>query len=253
MDDVQGIVVENSRVVTGYYLITIRLVKSFGKVLPGQFVMLRIPRNTVFLRRPFSIYNYKTRLLSIMYKVVGIGTEALSTLHRDEKVYVLGPLGRGFKKSARRKAILIAGGIGIAGLHLLAKELRQRAVIYFGCESKKEVALLYDLREEMNIYVSTMDGTYGYKGTVVDLLKNRLETIPYNKMEIYACGPEPMLKALKNIIGDIRISCQILVEERMACGLGLCFGCVKKTMDEKEPYKRLCTEGPVFDIWEISL
>jgi len=253
MDDITGTVLENRKILTNIYTISITLQKPCGTIVPGQFVMLQIPRKEIFLRRPFSIYDYRNHVLFLMYKVVGKGTEALCTLRKGEGVKVLGPLGKGFRNNGRKNAILVAGGIGIAGIHLLAKSFNRQVPLLFGCENKKEIALLGNLAKDQNTYIATLDGTYGYTGTVVDLLKHHVISAPHKKVAVYACGPEAMYRALKEVMSPQRVSCQVLVEERMACGLGLCFGCVKKTTDEKEPYKRVCMEGPVFDLWKISL
>ena len=97
-----------------------------------------------------------------------------------------------------------------------------------------------------------MDGSVGFCGTVVELLEHSLPLIG-EKPCVYACGPNAMYASLQRFLASKRIPCQVLVEEHMACGLGLCFGCVKKTVDEREPYKRACVEGPVFDLWQLSL
>jgi len=253
MNDIQGIIVENKRVIPGYYLLTMKLSTPMGKIIPGQFVMLQIPGKEIFLRRPFSIYDYDRDAIAILYKIAGKGTDVLSKANKGEHVQVLGPLGNGFKRNRGMEAVLIAGGIGIAGIHLLAKAFKRNRLLFFGCSNKKEIALLDSLEKGKNTLIATLDGTYGFKGTVVDLLKSHLKTARSRKIKMYACGPEAMFRALKETLEPEKISCEILVEERMACGLGLCFGCVKKTTDEKEPYKRVCIEGPVFDIWKISL
>jgi len=252
MVDTEARIIENTKIVPDYFLLKLKPVKDFGKVRPGQFVMLKIPGNEVFLRRPFSIYDYDRGILTVMYKVAGKGTEILSKTGKDTLTSVLGPLGNGFRVGKRDAYLTIAGGIGIAGIHLLIKELKGKASVFFGCSSNIETALLEDIAH-LNPMVSTLDGSCGYKGNVVEMLKNHLETIENIDQEIFVCGPEGMLKSLKTSIDRNKISCQALVEERMACGLGLCFGCVKKTIDENEPYKRVCKEGPVFDLWEISL
>jgi dihydroorotate dehydrogenase electron transfer subunit len=124
--------------------------------------------------------------------------------------------------------------------------------VFFGCSNRKETALLGSMALHSPA-ISTLDGSWGFKGNVVDLLKEHLRSGKGKDREIFACGPENMVRALKDLIQADRIPCQVLLEERMACGLGLCFGCVKKTLDEKEPYKRVCREGPAFDLWEICL
>ncbi len=236
----------------GYFLLTTKLDKPMGEVLPGQFAMLRIPGKEVFLRRPFSIYDYGDGQVQIMYKVVGKGTEVLSRVVEGDPVKMLGPLGNGFRVEGGRKQILLAGGIGIAGIHLLALKLGGHASLLFGCGSEDECAAAYDpaLPEAQ---VCTIDGTCGYHGTVIDLLAGRMEEERPEGIQICACGPMGMFRALKELLHRERPSCQVLVEERMACGLGLCFGCVTTTLDEREPYKRVCKEGPVFDLWQLSL
>jgi dihydroorotate dehydrogenase electron transfer subunit len=252
MVDTEAQIIENKNIVLDYFLLRLKPVKTFGKVKPGQFVMLKIPGNEVFLRRPFSIYDYDKGILSIMYKVAGKGTEILSKTGNDTLTSVLGPLGNGFRIGKRDVYLVVAGGIGVAGIHFLIKELKEKASVFFGCTSHVETILLEDIMY-LNPAISTLDGSCGYKGNVVEMLKNHIETTKNIDQEIFVCGPEGMLKSLKASIKENIISCQALVEERMACGLGLCFGCVKKTIDENEPYKRVCKEGPVFDLWEISL
>jgi dihydroorotate dehydrogenase electron transfer subunit len=105
----------------------------------------------------------------------------------------------------------------------------------------------------LNPMVSTLDGSYGFEGNVIALLGGYIESTKGEDRQIFVCGPDGMVRNLRKLIERDRTPCQVLVEERMACGLGLCFGCVIKTVDEKEPYKRVCKEGPVFDLWEILL
>ncbi len=252
MVETEAQIIENKNILPDYFLLRLKPVKAFGKVKPGQFVMLKIPGKEVFLRRPFSIYDYERGILTVMYKVAGKGTEILSKTGEDRLTSVLGPLGNGFRVAKRDAYLTVAGGIGIAGIHLLIKELKGKASVFFGCSSHIETAILKDI-EHLNPMVSTLDGSCGYKGNVVEMLNNYLETTEKTDQEIFVCGPEGMLKSLKTSIDKNKTPCQALVEERMACGLGLCFGCVIKTIDENEPYKRVCKEGPVFDLWEISL
>ncbi|MDR2018047.1 MAG: dihydroorotate dehydrogenase electron transfer subunit [Syntrophobacterales bacterium] len=251
MDDIEGRISSNKLIIPNYYLLTIKLSKPMERAVPGQFVMLRIPGGEVFLRRPFGIYHCEGRDLTIMYKVVGKGTERLSSSQGNEIVFVLGPLGKGFHVEKRDRYVVVAGGIGIAGVHSLIKRLNEKATLFFGCSSKEEMTLIEDL-EHLNPYISTMNGSYGYKGDVVALLGAHLQTMKGN-IEIFTCGPGLMLKGLKALIENDRVPCQALVEERMACGLGLCFGCVIETDDEAEPFRRVCKEGPVFDLWQIRL
>jgi dihydroorotate dehydrogenase electron transfer subunit len=187
-----------------------------------------------------------------MYKVVGKGTESLSRTGKKEKVSVLAPLGKGFIIRKRKIYLVVAGGIGIAGVHALIKRLGKRAVVFFGCNNSAELPLL-DSNACINPYVSTLDGSYGFHGNIAQLLAKQMDSLRNKDIEIFACGPENMLRALKELLEPEHTPCQASFEERMACGLGLCFGCVKKTVDEEEPYKRVCKEGPVFDLWQVCL
>jgi len=220
-------------------------------IRPGQFVMLKVPSSEVFLRRPFSVYDYRRGLLSVLYKVAGKGTAALAEARARQRVMVLGPLGNGFTVLAGHEAIVVAGGIGIAGVSLLWSKLRGKKSLFWGCASDAEAGLVNDMIS-CEPYVSTMDGSLGRKGSVVDLLDQHIAVLN-RPAQVFACGPEPMFVSLRDLLKDERIPCQVLLEERMACGLGVCFGCVRKTLDEAEPYKRVCKEGPVFDLWQISL
>ena len=252
MIDTEARIIENKNIATNYFLLRLTLAEPMGKVTPGQFIMLKIPGNEIFLRRPFSIYDYDKDSLSVMYKVVGKGTECLSRSGKNALVYALGPLGNGYHIRERDSYIIVAGGIGVAGVRLLMKRPKKGMSLFFGCACREEVALINDI-SQLNPNISTLDGSYGFKGTVVEMLKRDLKLSRGLDREIFVCGPEGMLKSLKELINKDKIPCQALVEERMACGLGLCFGCVKKMVDPEEPYKRVCKEGPVFDLWEMSL
>lgn len=252
MDDIEGKILSNKKIAPGYYRLRIRLSRSMGVVRPGQFVMMRIPDGGVFLRRPFSIYDYQKGILTIIYKVIGKGTEQLSKATKGTSVLTLGPLGRWFTVNGRNIPVVIAGGIGFAGVYALIKKLQGKASIFFGCSSKDEIALLKDAMC-FHPLIATLDGSYGFKGNVIRLFKKHLKGFKGKNVEIFTCGPDNMVKSLKGLIEPYKIPCQVLLEERMACGMGLCFGCVRKTTDAQEPYKRVCKEGPIFDLWETSL
>jgi dihydroorotate dehydrogenase electron transfer subunit len=251
MDDLEGRIVENRPVCAHYYRCRVRLQKPIGNVVPGQFIMIKVPSSAIFLRRPFSIYECGKQTITILYRVAGQGTHALARAVRGEHVMILGPLGHGFRVQPGYAPVLVAGGIGIAGLRMLWRQLKGRALMLYGCSTKEETRLLEKVAGGTP-GVATLDGSAGFAGTVVELLSRRLESIG-GRPHIYACGPEAMYASLRSLLAESRIPCQVLVEERMACGLGLCFGCVKKTVDEVEPYKRACVEGPVFDLWQLSL
>lgn len=251
IDDIEGTIIQNQPVVTGHYLAAVRLDRPMHAPSHGQFVMVRTGGEGVFLRRPFSIYDYGRSVLRILYRVAGAGTSHLAGMARGARVAVLGPLGNGFTPLPGHTPVIVAGGIGIAGVHLLWARMKGKASLFWGCTSADDVGLLGRIAE-CEPYISTIDGSFGCRGNVVDLLADRMGEIK-KPIQVFACGPEAMYRSLAGLLGKERIPCQVSLEERMACGFGVCFGCVRKTDDEKEPYKRVCKEGPVFDIWRISL
>lgn len=252
MDDIEGRILENRRIAANCFTLRVGLERPLGPWGPGQFVMVKIPHRDIFLRRPFSIYDGRGNTLTIMYKVAGAGTGHLAGAPARTALKVLGPLGRGFSMRKDCTPVVIAGGIGFAGVHGLIKRLGKRAKIFFGCADAEEVGLVQSIRH-LEPRIATLDGSVGFKGTVISLLRREMGSFPPGTAEFYACGPEAMVVSLKGLLEKGRPGCQVSLEERMACGLGLCFGCVKKTLDNEEPYKRVCMEGPVFDLWEVSL
>jgi len=252
MDDIPGKIVENCVISAGYRRLRVRLERPLGRVSPGQFVMVKVPDREIFLRRPFSIYASQGRLLTIIYRVVGRGTDALSAAPNKAPLMVLGPLGHGFAPGKKTSCLVVAGGIGYAGVRLLLKRLGERATLFLGAGGKDELCLAGDM-EGTRVFTSTMDGSSGFAGDVVSLLEQHLGDYLEKNPEIFACGPWGMVKSLRALLEPYRVPCQVSVEERMACGMGLCFGCVVATGDETNPYKRVCKEGPVFSLWDLSL
>ncbi len=207
----------------------------------GQFVNIKI--DELFLRRPISVYNVEDGFLTIVYKVVGEGTEKLKEMKYGEKLDVLTGLGNGYSLySDLENALLIGGGVGVPPLYYLAKELLKKGKKVYailGFNTKSEVFAEEDFKAlGINVTVTTADGSYGKKGFVTDAL-------PDFNYYYYTCGPEPMLKAVyKNAKGDGQFS----FEERMGCGFGACMGCSHKTV---KGFKRVCKDGPVFKKEEI--
>ncbi len=252
VDDIPGKIIENKSVAPGYFRLSVRLERPLGKVSPGQFIMLKVPGDEVFLRRPFSIFDSRSRVLTVMYRVVGKGTASLSDAPKKASVMVLGPLGRGFTIRKRDAFIVVAGGIGFAGVNMLLKKLKGKATLFFGVGAREEISVAEGLRN-VTAHFSTLDGSRGFRGDVVSLLGQHLDACREMDVEVFACGPAGMVKSLKTLLEPQRVPCQVSVEERMACGMGLCFGCVVGTKDENNPFKRVCREGPVFSLWDLSL
>ena len=208
---------------------------------PGQFVNIRL--DGFYLRRPISVCNIDGNELTILYKVVGHGTEAMSRLTEDARLDVLCGLGNGYDLSkSGDKPVLLGGGVGIPPLYLLARQLvakGARPSVVLGFNRADEVFYEEEFRAlGIPVTVTTADGSYGTKGFVTDALP---ETYSY----FYTCGPEPMLKA---VYRKAVTSGQFSFEARMGCGFGACMGCSCKTVTG---YKRICREGPVLEKEEI--
>ncbi len=207
----------------------------------GQFVNIKL--DGLFLRRPISVCDVCGNTLTLIYKVVGEGTEKMST-YNDETLDVLTGLGNGYNTELSGEApVLLGGGVGVPPLYLLAKKLiseGKKPTVILGFNTKNEVFFENEFKElGAKVYVTTVDGSYGTKGFVTDVMKN----VDYTYF--YTCGPEPMLKA---IYSTSITSGQLSFEERMGCGFGACMGCSCKTITG---YKRICKEGPVMYKEEI--
>lgn len=223
--------------------------------VPGQFVSLYCSDGSRLLPRPISICeidpNYGA--LRLVYRTVGKGTEEFSRKKAGDEIRLLGPLGNGFDVSNPKDAMLIGGGIGIPPMLELAKQLNvDHKTIVLGY-SGGPLFLKDDLAKRGSIYVSTDDGSAGTHGTVMDAIRdNNLKADV-----IYACGPKVMLRAVKEFAEEKNIECWVSMEERMACGIGACLGCVCKTteVDEHSHVKnrRVCKDGPVFNAREVDL
>ena len=223
---------------------------------PGQFVMIRAGRGREpLLRRPFSLHQTSSNgNIQIYFKNVGRGTNILAHARVGEELDVLGPLGKGFSIRTDRPACMIGGGLGIAPLLFLVKQLcrnhtdMSRDMIILGGRSRDEVAPLVDDFEQFGIPVlcTTDDGSFGEKGLVTDVLKSgRIGS----DSEIYACGPEPMLKSVYEIWRGRKGGCQVSVESVMACGMGACLGCNIPASDGS--YTHVCIDGPVFNAEDL--
>ena len=212
---------------------------------PGQFVNIQL--DGLYLRRPISVCDYVDGLLTIIYKVVGKGTEQMSWLDSGTKLDILVGLGNGyFTEFAGDRPLLIGGGVGVPPLYNLAKNLiaqGKKVTVILGFNTKEEIFYEQEFKNlGANVLVSTVDGSYGVKGFVTDAIK---EVEEYS--HVYCCGPEPMLKA---IYSATEVGGSYSFEERMGCGFGACMGCSCKTITGN---KRICTDGPVFKSSEVIL
>ncbi len=249
MKDIKGKVLENIPISSRTYMMRVLAPQIAPYVRPGQFVMVKVSHTKDPIgRRAFAIADIKEDSLFIFYDVVGRGTELLSSLPRGSQVDILGPLGKGLFNLDGDKHLLVGGGIGLAGLTLLGKELRKagkKVFFLYGARSKEHISMENWLKEEGFDYaIYTEDGSYGKKGLITDALSDF-----DSSWVVSACGPKGMLKALKKLIDPNRL--YLSLESRMACGWGVCLGCVVK--NKEGHYVRVCYEGPVFRADEVIL
>jgi dihydroorotate dehydrogenase electron transfer subunit len=223
---------------------------------PGQFVMVR-PSFRVFdplLPRPFAVLSANHDRFSLLFEVVGKGTELLSYLEVGDVVEVLGPLGRGFSLDAPF-GILLAGGRGLVPLVFLAREFEKRGIpfsFFLGVRKRKDLALLRLLEDLPRVLWSCEEAVSGgFCGTVLDLVGKCLERALWRGARIYACGPEGMLRELATVFPGKEEDIEVALEARMGCGFGVCLGCAIPRRGGG--YWHVCSDGPVFRLSEVVL
>lgn len=249
----KALVAAHQEVAEGLFEIEVLAPQIAADAKPGKFVHIR-PGGTSdpLLRRPLSLYDvdHGVGSITLLYKVVGRGTDLLSQVKSREYVDVMGPLGRGFTLPAAAQNVLLAGGgVGIAPLIYLARVLKQggHAVqAVYGVASHRDAAVYQRKFEELGVkaWPATMDGSLGYKGTVLGLLQERLN--PAKIDMLYTCGPEVMMQAVTAYARYNHIPGEVSLEEAMACGVGACLGCARRLKPADTEYVKVCKDGPVF-------
>ena len=223
---------------------------------PGQFISVYSNDKSRVLPRPISIceIDREKGTLRIVYRVVGKGTEEFSKADAGDSFEILGPLGNGFpiEEAKGKKVLMIGGGIGVPPMLQTAKEIEGEAIIVSGYRNQ-DLFLKEELESAGTLFIATEDGSVGTKGNVVDAIReNQIEADM-----MFACGPKPMLRALKNYALEKGIPCWISMEEKMACGVGACLACVCQSKDVDSHShvhnKRICKDGPVFLSTEVEL
>ena len=254
-------VVEHTDMGSGYRQIVFETPQIATAAQPGQFVHVRVPGlEASALRRPFSIFNAEGEKLELLYKTVGRGTAALNAVKPGDEVSIMGPLGHGFPVKCNGAALLVGGGFGVAPLYFLARRLLEspkrptRLLLFVGGRTKADLLAL-DRFAKLGVEVraATNDGSEGTKGLVTDPLDDELIRIRAEggKFELFACGPDPMLKAVALRATGTGMKGWISMDRHMVCGVGACYACIQKTVRGNS---RCCIEGPVFAaadlVWE---
>lgn len=265
-----SMILSNAEVSPGYWRMRLTAPQEFSAASPGQFVMVRVSGAIdPLLRRPFGIFDIGVHTpaqsgavpqpyFEMLYRVVGKGTAMLSALHETDLLDILGPLGTGFNLGAvDEEKLIVGGGVGLAPLYLLAKELVKKSPVrlFAGGRTRDDILCITEFeRLGVECYTATEDGSIGEQGLVTEALIRRLDALK-GKATIYACGPHGMLNAVANIAADRSIPCQVSLEGYMACGVGACLGCVAPGHGhsaETPDFRCVCTEGPVFESGELK-
>lgn len=236
----------------GVYSMWIETEEIAGHAKPGQFVSVYSNDGSRLLPRPISICAIEGSRLRLVYRVVGKGTAEFSGYREGDRLKVLGPLGNGYNVEDTRKAIILGGGIGVPPMLELAKQLKCEKNIVLGYRNS-DLFLKDEFDKYGKVYVATEDGSVGTRGNVMDAIRECAITGEV----LYACGPKPMLKAIKTYVEENGLEAFISLEERMACGIGACLACVCKTTDVDDHSHvhnaRICKDGPVFNAKEVEL
>lgn len=211
---------------------------------PGQFVQIKVPNDGVLLRRPISVCNVEDNALWLLVARVGRGTEALTDIAVGDKLDIMLPLGNTFATQDVRKPLLVGGGVGIAPMLYLAKMFDSMGIrpdILLGGRSADHLVLLQEFARYGDVYLTTDDGSKGVHGRVTehDILRSGEHD------RIYTCGPKPMMQAVARLAQSRSISCEVSLENTMACGIGACLCCVEDIQEDGNVC--VCTEGPVFN------
>lgn len=247
----KALVIRKEEISSEIFDMWLRTEEIAEKAKAGQFVSLYCADGSRLLPRPISIceIDKENKALRLVYRVAGKGTKEFSEMSAGMQIDIVGPLGNGFT-DRKKSAFLIGGGIGIPPMLELAKELDCEKQIVLGY--RDDLFLYEEFKQYGDVFIATEDGSAGTKGNVLDAIKEN----DLKADVIYACGPLPMLRALKAYAAENQIECWVSLEERMACGIGACLGCVCQSK-EKDAHtnvknKRICKEGPVFLAEEVD-
>jgi dihydroorotate dehydrogenase electron transfer subunit len=222
-------------------------------IKPGQFLNIRVSENVFpLLRRPFSICDVEGEYIYLMYNIMGEGTKLLANKNPGDLIDILGPLGNGFNLDDQYDtAVIVAGGLGAAPFPYVTRYLKKRKNIisFIGGRTTDDV-ITYGLE---NFITSTDDGSLGLKGNVVNLFEQNLNNIDIKSTKVFACGPNAMLRVLKEFCLKHNLECEVSTECAMACGFGICQGCPIESTSQSNKYLLVCKDGPVFNIRDVVI
>jgi dihydroorotate dehydrogenase electron transfer subunit len=250
---VKSAIVDPKQVHENIYIQKIHSPEIARRIKPGQFLNIRVSETTFpLLRRPFSICDVEDENIFLMFNIFGEGTKILAHKQAGDLVNILGPLGNGFNINGKYEtAIIVAGGLGAAPFPFLTRKIKDRKKIltFVGGRTKNDV-ITYGLK---NYIISSDDGSVGFKGNVVQSLGNNLDKFDIQTSKVFACGPNAMLRALKDFCLTNNLECEVSTECAMACGFGICQGCPIESTEQSETYLLVCKDGPVFNIKDVVI
>lgn len=260
--NIKSKLISKEELIPGIFKFSVQADEIVSISKPGNFIEIRVNNDIEpFLRRPISIYNMdkENGILEFIFQVKGKGTSILSEKRVGDLIDIVGPLGYGtFKYSNYKNLAIIGGGIGVFPLYELSKNAKnenKNVNIYLGFRNKDLVVLEQEFNKVCNnLIITTDDGSYAEKGFAIDFLRKDIESGKIDS--IFACGPLPMLKAIRKLAIEKNIPCQISLEEKMACGLGVCLGCAVKTSassKDSPEYWHVCKAGPVFQAKDVEI
>ena len=246
-------IVETKQVHENIFIQKIHSPEIAHLIKPGQFLNIRVSENTFpLLRRPFSICDVEDEYIFLMFNILGEGTKILAHKHPGDLVDILGPLGNGFSfEGDYKNAIIVAGGLGAAPFPFVTRKIKNKKNIlsFVGGRTKQDV-ITYGFE---NLILSSDDGSIGFKGNVVQSLEQNLDKIDIASSKVFACGPNAMLRVLKDFCLNHNLDCEVSTECAMACGFGICQGCPIESTSNSDKYLLVCKDGPVFNVKDVVI
>ena len=246
-------IVETKQVHENIFIQKIHSPEIARLIKPGQFLNIRVSESTFpLLRRPFSICDVEGENIFLMFNILGEGTKILAHKRNGDLVDILGPLGNGFNIEGDYKtSIIVAGGLGAAPFPYVTRKIKnsKKILTFIGGRTKQDV-ITYGLE---NFNLSSDDGSIGFKGNVVQSLEQNLSKIDIPSSKVFACGPNVMLRVLKEFCIKHNLDCEVSTECAMACGFGICQGCPIESTSNSDKYLLVCKDGPVFNVKDVVI